>query len=112
MEPPLFIFVRPHLYSILGSKPIEVFMPDEIASLIEVHWRICILLIFVIVYSIQHLCALVRRPGVWCHLYLPITSYWIGAFVQILIFFILILLCTINFSNTVYLCGLQILFLF
>ena len=46
-----FTFVRTNIYSRLVSKYIEGFMPVALASLIEVHWHIFILLWYVIGFN-------------------------------------------------------------
>ena len=50
-----FTFVRPYIYSVLGSNSIEGFMPVAISSVIEGHRRICILLLLMLGYNLYNI---------------------------------------------------------
>ena len=68
-----------------------MFMPGALASLIESHWRIYILLIFLIRFNISIIYAILYGYPTYGDNYIfPYLDYWIGDYVQLLmyIFFI------------------------
>ena len=82
----LFILFMPNLYSRLGSKYIEGILPVAPDSLIEGHWRICILLLFVIEFNPSNVYALLYGAPEYCEIYIcPYLGYRIGAYVWLLI---------------------------
>ena len=82
-----FIFFRPNVYSILGSNYIEVFMPISIASLIEVHWRICILLLFTIWFNASNVNDILYGTPTYGKISIcSYLGYWIGSYKRLLVF--------------------------
>ena len=75
-----FLFVRPNLCSILGPNHIEGFMVGGLASLIEGHWLIFILILFVIGFNPYNVYALLYGTPTYGEIYIfTHLGYWIGA---------------------------------
>ena len=66
----LFVFIKPNLYFILGSKSVEVILPVAIASLIEGHWRTYILSLFVIRFNPSKVYALLYGDPTYGDIYI------------------------------------------
>ena len=82
----LFIIIQPNIYSILGSKSLEVNMPVVPASLIEGIWHTYILLLLVIVLNPYHFYALFCGALTYCDIYICLyLVYRIRAYIWLLI---------------------------
>ena len=81
-----FLFVRPNLYSRSGSKTLEGILPVELASLVEGHWRTCILLLSVVGFNPSNFYALLYGAPTYGDVSISLYSgYRIRAYVRLLI---------------------------